>query len=256
MFLSNWGRVLRPARKVPRTSWSADAELTCRPRWQTLGALFVGLWLFGTGEAMFIAAGLGVSPWTVLAQGIALQTAWTVGQSTFVVSVIVLLLWVPLKEVPGIGTLSNVVLIAISIDVMTPLLTGSGNNVTPYLQMIGGVVLVGAGSGLYLTANLGPGPRDGLMTGLQRSAGWPIGWVRAGLEISVLCLGWLLGGTVGLGTIIFALGVGYSVAVWLSLMQLFPPASGTKILATTTDESTSPAGLSQSPGSRQHDRER
>jgi uncharacterized membrane protein YczE len=223
MPVGNWVRILRPAGKVPLTFWSADAPLTFRPRWQTLGALFVGFWLFGTGEAMFIAAGLGVSPWTVLAQGIAVQLGWTVGLATFVVSVAVLLLWIPLKEVPGFGTLSNAVLIAISIDVMTPLLMGPESNVIRCLQMLTGVALVGVGSGLYLTANLGPGPRDGLMTGVQRLTGWPIGWVRAGLELTVLCFGWMLGGTVGLGTVIFAVGVGYAVAVSLSVMRLFSP---------------------------------
>jgi uncharacterized membrane protein YczE len=179
--------------------------------------------LFGTGEAMFIAAGLGVSPWTVLAQGVSVQTGWTVGFSTFAVSVAVLLLWIPLKEIPGFGTLSNVVLIAISIDVMTPLLMGPESNMIRCLQMIAGVALVGAGSGLYLTANLGPGPRDGLMTGVQRLTGRSIGVVRAGLELTVLCAGWMLGGTVGLGTVIFAVGVGYAVAVSLSVVRLFSP---------------------------------
>ena len=223
MHVGNWVRVLRPARKIPLTFWSADAPLTFRPRWQTLSALLVGLWLFGTGEAMFIAAGLGVSPWTVLAQGVSVQTGWTVGFSTFAVSVTVLLLWIPLKEIPGFGTLANAVLIAISIDVMTPLLMGPESNMIRCLQMVSGVALVGAGSGLYLTANLGPGPRDGLMTGVQRLTGRSIGVVRAGLELMVLCAGWMLGGTVGLGTVIFAVGVGYAVAVSLSVVRLFSP---------------------------------
>jgi hypothetical protein len=168
---------------------------------------------------MFIAAGLGVSPWTVLAQGISMQLGWSVGFATFVVSVSVLLLWIPLKEVPGIGTLSNAVLIAIAIDVMTPLLIPPEDSVIRYLQLIIGVVLIGVGSGFYLTANLGPGPRDGLMTGLHRLTQKPIGRVRVGLEITVLCAGWLLGGTVGVGTVVFALGVGYAVALSLSLVK-------------------------------------
>jgi uncharacterized protein len=219
MGLDGWRRLLRPAHSVPQTQWSADAPLTFKPRWHTLIALFVGLWLFGTGEAMFIAAGLGVSPWTVLAQGISMQLGWSVGFATFVVSVSVLLLWIPLKEVPGIGTLSNAVLIAIAIDVMTPLLIPPEDSVIRYLQLIIGVVLIGVGSGFYLTANLGPGPRDGLMTGLHRLTQKPIGRVRVGLEITVLCAGWLLGGTVGVGTVVFALGVGYAVALSLSLVK-------------------------------------
>ena len=221
MGLDGWRRLLRPAHSVPQTRWSADAPLTFKPRWHTLIALFAGLWLFGTGEAMFIAAGLGVSPWTVLAQGISMQLGWSVGFATFVVSVSVLLLWIPLKEVPGIGTLSNAVLIAIAIDVMTPLLIPPEDSVIRYLQLIIGVVLIGVGSGFYLTANLGPGPRDGLMTGLHRLTQKPIGWVRVGLEITVLCAGWLLGGTVGVGTVVFALGVGYAVALSLSLVKRF-----------------------------------
>jgi uncharacterized membrane protein YczE len=170
---------------------------------------------------MFIAAGLGVSPWTVLAQGISLQSGLSVGFATFVVSVLVLLLWIPLRELPGFGTLSNAVVIAVAIDTMTPLLILPEDSVMRYFQLIVGVILIGVGSGLYLTANLGPGPRDGLMTGLQRITGKPIGWVRAGLEVTVLCCGWLLGGTVGLGTVVFAVGVGYAVALSLSLVKCF-----------------------------------
>ncbi len=219
MGLGRWRGLLRPAHSVPQTRWSADTPLTFKPRGHTVIALFAGLWLFGTGEAMFIAAGLGVSPWTVLAQGISMQLGWSVGFATFVVSVSVLLLWIPLKEVPGFGTLSNAVLIAVAIDVMTPLLIPPEDSVIRYLQLIVGVVLIGVGSGFYLTANLGPGPRDGLMTGLHRLTQKPIGWVRAGLEITVLCAGWLLGGTVGVGTVVFALGVGYAVALSLSLVK-------------------------------------
>ena len=221
MNLADWRRLLRPAHSVPRTLWSADAPLTFKPRVSTAAALFAGLWLFGTGEAMFIAAGLGVSPWTVLAQGISVQSGLSVGFATFVVSVLVLLLWIPLRELPGFGTLSNAVVIAVAIDTMTPLLILPEDSVMRYFQLIVGVILIGVGSGLYLTANLGPGPRDGLMTGLQRITGKPIGWVRAGLEVTVLCCGWLLGGTVGLGTVVFAIGVGYAVALSLSLVNRF-----------------------------------
>ena len=218
---SAWISALKPARSVPRTRWSADSSRTFRPRLSTLFMLLIGLWLFGTGEALFIAAGLGVSPWTVLAQGLSVQSGLSVGAATFVVSVAVLLLWIPLKERPGLGTLSNAVLIAVAIDVMTPLLGSAQTESGRYLEVGLGVLLIGLGSGLYLTANLGPGPRDGLMTGLQRRSGKPIGWVRASLEIVVLSTGWLLGGTVGMGTVIFALGVGHSVAVFLSVMRLF-----------------------------------
>ena len=211
--------LLRPAKEVPTTSWSAEDPMTIKPRLKTLVILVIGLWVFGTGDAILIAAGIGNTPWTVLAEGIAINIDWSVGQATFLVSVLVLLLWIPLKEVPGFGTLSNAVLIAVAIDVMTPLLIPPEDSVIRYLQLIVGVVLIGVGSGFYLTANLGPGPRDGLMTGLHRLTQKPIGWVRAGLEITVLCAGWLLGGTVGVGTVVFALGVGYAVALSLSLVK-------------------------------------
>ena len=219
--ITAWATFLRPARAVPTTAWSSPSAKTFRPSVRTFVILQIGLWIFGTGEAFFIAAGLGVSPWTVLAQGVSLQTDWSVGLSTFAVSVAVLLLWWPLRERPGLGTLSNAVVISIAIDVMTPLLSGFDSVWIRSSWIVIGVLLIGLGSGLYLTANLGPGPRDGLMTGLQRRSGKPIGWVRAAIEISVLAVGWLLGGSVGIGTVVFALGVGHSVAVFLSLMRAF-----------------------------------
>ncbi|NBP95521.1 MAG: hypothetical protein EBZ14_08300 [Gammaproteobacteria bacterium] len=218
---TRWTSFLRPVRSVPTTVWSARSARTFRPSLRTFVILQIGLWIFGTGEAFFIAAGLGVSPWTVLAQGVSLQTNWSVGVSTFVVSVAVLLLWWPLRERPGLGTLSNAVVIAIAIDVMTPVLSGFESDWIRPVWVLIGVALIGLGSGLYLTANLGPGPRDGLMTGIQRRSGKPIGWVRAGIEILVLVAGWFLGGSVGVGTVVFALGVGHSVAVFLSLMRVF-----------------------------------
>ena len=218
---TRWTSFLRPVRSVPTTVWSARSARTFRPSLRTFVILQIGLWIFGTGEAFFIAAGLGVSPWTVLAQGVSLQTNWSVGVSTFVVSVAVLLLWWPLRERPGLGALSNAVVIAIAIDVMTPVLSGFESDWIRPVWVLIGVALIGLGSGLYLTANLGPGPRDGLMTGIQRRSGKPIGWVRAGIEILVLVAGWFLGGSVGVGTVVFALGVGHSVAVFLSLMRVF-----------------------------------
>ena len=142
----------------------------------------MGLWIFGTGEAILVAAGIGVSPWSVLAQGISEQTSFTIGLSTFIVGVLVLLFWIPLREVPGIGTISNIILISMSIDVMAPLFLSK----LPFPQIIQaliGVIFVAIGSAFYLTANLGPGPRDGWMTGIQKGTGWPIARVRAGIEL-------------------------------------------------------------------------
>ena len=212
-------QLLRPAHKVPRTIWSSRYPLNFRPNFSTLLALVVGLWIFGTGEAVLIAAGIGVSPWTVLAQGITEQTSFTVGEATFIVSVCVLLLWIPLRETPGIGTILNAILIALSIDVMAPFIPEQENLPNAIVQSAFGVMMVGIGSALYLTANLGPGPRDGWMTGVQKKTNWPIGRVRVGIEIIVLSIGILLGGTFGLGTIMFALGIGPAVAISLGITE-------------------------------------
>ena len=212
-------QLLRPAHTVPRTIWSSRHPLTFRPNFSTLLALVVGLWRFGTGEAVLIAAGIGVSPWTVLAQGITEQTSFTVGEATFIVSVCVLLLWIPLRETPGIGTILNAILIALSIDVMAPFIPEQENLPNAIVQSAFGVMMVGIGSALYLTANLGPGPRDGWMTGVQKKTNWPIGRVRVGIEIIVLSIGILLGGTFGLGTIMFALGIGPAVAISLGITE-------------------------------------
>ena len=212
-------QLLRPAHKVPRTIWSSRHPLNFRPKFSTLLALVLGLWIFGTGEAVLIDAGIGVSPWTVLAQGISKQADLTVGMATFVVSVLVLFLWIPLREIPGIGTVLNAILIAISIDVMAPFIPEQTNFVPQIIQASIGVILVGIGSALYLTANLGPGPRDGWMTGVQKKTNWPIGRVRVGIEIIVLSIGILLGGTFGLGTIMFAIGIGPVISISLGVVS-------------------------------------
>ena len=209
--------LLRPAKEVPFTWWSADDPMTTRPRAQTLAILLIGLWIFGTGDAILIAAGIGNTPWTVLAEGIAKNIDRSVGQATFLVSVAVLFLWIPLKEKPGIGTILNVIFIAAAIEVMVPRLPTPDSFEIALFQVLAGVLLIGIGSGLYLTANLGPGPRDGWMTGLQKASGFPIGRVRAAIEVSVLALGWLLGGTFWVGTILFAVLIGPVVAICLNI---------------------------------------
>ena len=177
--------ILKPAKEVPVTWWSSTDPMEPRPRPSTLLILCVGLWIFGTGDAVIVAAGVGNTPWTVLAEGIALMMDRTIGQATFFVSVAVLLLWIPLREKPGIGTILNAILIAVAIEYMLPILPTPEGAFESLLQVIGGIALVGIGSGIYLTANLGPGPRDGWMTGMQRASGYPIGNVRAAIEISV-----------------------------------------------------------------------
>ena len=210
---------IRPAHKVPHTVWSSDTPLTLKPRFVTLLFLISGLWIFGTGEAILIDAGIGVSPWTVLAQGISKQADLTVGMATFAVSVLVLFLWIPLRETPGIGTILNAILIAMSIDVMAPFIPNQTDFIPQIIQALIGIILVGIGSALYLTANLGPGPRDGWMTGVQKKTNWPIGRVRVGIEIIVLSIGIALGGTFGLGTIMFAIGIGPAISMSLGVVS-------------------------------------
>jgi uncharacterized membrane protein YczE len=179
--------------------------------------LVVGLAVFGVGEACMVRAGLGVSPWTVLAQGLATRLPITIGVATFLVSAVVLLLWIPLRERPGLGTVANAVVIAAALQAGVWLLPTPDALVLQVGMVLLGIALVGLGSGLYLTTDLGAGPRDGWMTGLHQRTGWPVGRVRLGIEVLVLGLGWLLGGTVGVGTLLFALLIGPAVAQGLAL---------------------------------------
>ncbi|HJO11363.1 MAG TPA: hypothetical protein QGI39_04900 [Gammaproteobacteria bacterium] len=210
---------------VPMVFWSSAEPLNPKPRLLTLGLLCLGLLIFGVGEASLIAAGAGVSPWIVLSQGVSNLTAWSVGFSTFVVSLTVLLLWLPLRQKPGIGTILNAVVIAAVIDVSLRYLPSPDPFYLKVLQSLAGVLVVGIGSGLYLCANLGPGPRDGLMTGLQRRTGLPIAVVRTTIEITAVILGWSLGGVVGVGTVLFALGIGPAVSAGLYLVMTLSNAS-------------------------------
>jgi uncharacterized membrane protein YczE len=210
-------RRLAPAPTVPHTRWRAASRWRGSPL--TLVVLAAGLWLFGTGEAFLVDAGIGVSPWTVLAQGVGVQTGMGIGIATFLISVGVLLLWVPLRERPGLGTLSNAVLVALSLGVTVALLPSPDPAAGKLAYVVIGIALIGVGSGLYLTTAMGPGPRDGLMTGLHRHTGLPVTPVRLVIELTVLVTGWLLGGTVGLGTVLFALLVGPAVGYGLALMS-------------------------------------
>ena len=208
---------LRPAKNVPTTWWSADDPWTLKPRFSTMILLIVGLIIFGAGDAVLISARLGNTPWTVLAEGIAENLGWSIGESTFFVSFMVLLLWIPLREKPGIGTILNAILIAATIEFLLPILPTPEEFSLQIIQVLVGIVLVAIGSGLYLTANLGPGPRDGTMTGLTKVTGIPIGRIRSGIEIFVIAIGWTLGGKFGIGTILFAILIGPCVAICLNM---------------------------------------
>ena len=208
---------LRPAKNVPTTWWSADDPWTLKPRFSTMILLIVGLIIFGAGDAVLISARLGNTPWTVLAEGIAENLNLSIGKSTFLVSFLVLLIWIPLKEKPGIGTILNAILIAATIEVLLPILPTPEAFSLQIIQVLVGIFLVAIGSGLYLTANLGPGPRDGTMTGLTKVTGIPIGRIRSGIEIFVIAIGWTLGGKFGIGTILFAILIGPCVAICLNM---------------------------------------
>lgn len=199
---------------------AADAPAyVSRPAWRaspaTLARLLAGLWLFGTGEGLLVDSGLGNSPWSVLAQGVSVQTSLSVGEATIVISFLVLLGWVGLHQRPGLGTVLNAVLVGVALDVTLSLTPGALPLVARILEIPAAVALVALGSGLYINAGLGPGPRDGLMTGLHRATGRPVGRIRTGLELSAFAVGAVLGGTVGIGTLAFALLVGPAVALAL-----------------------------------------
>jgi uncharacterized membrane protein YczE len=208
-------------KEIPRLDWSSATPFNLQPRLITFFYLNLGLVLFGLGESLLIASGAGVSPWTVLAQGIAGKTGWSIGFSTMIVSFSILLLWVPLKQKPGMGTVLNALIIAFMIDFSLTLLPYPQFYVWQVVQAATGVLVVGIASGIYLTANLGAGPRDGLMTGLQAATGQPIAKIRIAIEVTVVAIGWYLGGVVGAGTLIFAFGVGPCVAVGILFVRRF-----------------------------------
>ncbi|MGB1257000.1 MAG: YczE/YyaS/YitT family protein, partial [Thiolinea sp.] len=193
---------------VPVLSWSSASPYNLRPKLLGFFYLNLGLILFGLGESLLIASSAGVSPWTVLAQGISGKTGWSIGFVTMILSFCVLLFWIPLKQKPGMGTILNALIIAFMIDFSLVLLPYPESLFWQLLQAAIGVLIVGIASGIYLTANLGAGPRDGLMTGLQAKTGYPIAAIRIAIEVTVVSVGWYLGGVVGMGTLFFAFGVG------------------------------------------------
>jgi uncharacterized membrane protein YczE len=188
-----------------------------------LPQLFAGLALYGTSMAMQIRGGLGLNPWDVLHQGLATRLPISFGAITAVTGVAVLLLWIPLRQRPGIGTLANVVVIAFAVDAALALLPAPAGLVPRVAMMVGGIVLNGVASAAYVGARLGPGPRDGLMTGFAARTGRSIRLVRTAIEIVVLGTGWLLGGTVGVGTVLYALAIGPLTQLFLPLFVVREP---------------------------------
>ena len=208
-------------KKIPDLSWSSNDPFNFKPKLNTFTYLVLGLILFGVGETLLITANQGVSPWTVLAQGLSFQFNLSIGVTTFIVSIIVLFFWYPLKQKPGLGTLLNVILISIVIDVSNPILPYPKTLFYQIIQSVIAVLIVGIGSGFYLTANLGPGPRDGLMTGLQKLTDKPIALIRTILEVSAVLIGFYFGGIVGIGTLLFAFGIGPAVSLGIFIVMKF-----------------------------------
>jgi uncharacterized membrane protein YczE len=211
---------LQPSKTIPQTPWTAKSNWSFSPK--IFFILIFGLALFGIGEALLIQSTIGNSPWSVFAQGLSLQTPLSIGQSTAVTSVAVLLLWIPLKQKPGFGTLANIAVISIFIQIgVDHIPVVSSNFVLQVLYVLFGIGLVGFGSAVYITCGLGPGPRDGLMTSLHQRTGVRISRVRLSIEVCVLLAGGALGGTVGVGTAMFALFIGNSIATNLNLVTRF-----------------------------------
>jgi uncharacterized protein len=200
---------------------SAATAAVAASRWRAgprrLATLLIGLTVFGAGEACLVASQLGNSPWTVFAEGVEEQTPLSIGAATIATSFLVLLLWIPLRQRPGLGTIMNAIVVGLAIDAtLLALPDDAALGVRIGLVPVG-IALVGAGSGLYLRTALGPGPRDGLMTGLHRLTGRPVALVRGSIELTALAVGVALGGTFGPGTVAFALLIGPSVALGLRL---------------------------------------
>lgn len=216
MRFSSLINALKPHKTVPITPWRAKSRWDLSPL--RVSILFFGLAIFGLGDSLFIQAGIGNAPWTVFAEGLTYKTGMSIGFATFFISVFVLLLWIPIKERPGFGTLSNIVLIATFIELGTHIFPEANSFAVGIIYNFIGISLVGIGSALYITCGLGPGPRDGAMTGLHYRTGVRVGRVRMAIEVTVLAIGFLMGGTVGVGTALFALFIGQSVAISLGIL--------------------------------------
>jgi uncharacterized membrane protein YczE len=182
--------------------------------------LYAGLLVFAFGEALIVRASLGVIPWDVLHQGLVQQFGLTIGQWSIIIGAVVLLLWIPLRERPGLGTVSNVLVIGAALDVFLGLLATPDSIWVRGLFLATGILINGVATAAYIGARLGPGPRDGLMTGVVRTRGWSVRVVRTGIEVAVVVIGWLLGGNLGVGTVLFALAIGPVVHVALPLLTV------------------------------------
>ena len=218
MKVYNYYQMFLSIKNIPKVSWSSEKPLNLKPKIITFFFLCFGLTLFGLGEGLLLVSAAGASPWSVFAQGIHLSVGLSVGAVTIIISILVLLLWVPLSQKPGMGTILNALIIGIMIDICIKFVPTPEDFISQIFLAVAAVLIVGLGGGIYLVANLGAGPRDGLMIGLQKKTNFPIAAVRATLEITVMSIGWYLGGTVGVGTLLFAFGIGPAVALSLFIV--------------------------------------
>lgn len=212
------------------------AQLRAGRLGRRLPQLFVGLWLYGFAMALFIRSGLGLDPWDVFHAGIQRLVGWSFGTVVIVVGFAVLLLWIPLRQAPGLGTIANAVVIGLATDATLAWVPAARDSLAAWTLLAVGIVVNGLAGALYIGAQLGPGPRDGLMTGIARRTGWSLRLVRTGLELSVLLIGWSLGGLVGIGTLVYAVSIG-------PLVQLFLPYVVVKL----ADPSAQPDAAPEAP---------
>jgi uncharacterized membrane protein YczE len=188
-----------------------------------LAQLYAGLVLYGVSMALMVRSSLGVMPWDVLHQGLSRRLGWSLGSVTIVVGALVLLAWIPLRERPGLGTLSNVVVVGLAVDAVLAVLPAPGGLAGRAAFAAAGILLNGVATAAYIGVRLGPGPRDGLMTSLVRRTGGPLGPIRTAIEVTVVLTGWLLGGTLGVVTVLYALSIGPLVHLLLPRFALTPP---------------------------------
>ncbi|CWX38936.1 TPA: YitT family protein [Haemophilus influenzae 10810] len=210
----------KKARVIPHTSWAATSLWTVQ--YKTISILLFALSILGIGDGLIVLSSLGSTPWTVLSQGIAIQTNFDIGWSSFLISCAVMLVWKPLKLRLGLGTLLNIIVIALFLGITTKILTPPTALFSQMIFCLIGILLYGFGTALYLTCHLGAGPRDGLMVGICQRFHLRINVVRTSLEISVCLLGFLLGGVVGLGTVLFATSIGGVVQFFLNIIARLP----------------------------------
>jgi uncharacterized membrane protein YczE len=206
-------------KKIPKLTWSSESPRSLNPSPKTFSLLCFGLTIFGLGEGLLIVSTIGASPWNTFHEGLFLNFGYSIGTWAFLVSLIVLSLWSFLDVEIGMGTILNFIIIAIMIDVTIYFFLTPELWIYKFLLSIFSVFLVGIGSSIYLIARLGPGPRDGLFIGLQKKTGFSIILIRSIIEVTVVFFGWILGGTIGLGTLIYALGIGPAVVLGFFIIK-------------------------------------